>query len=105
MRYSTLAKLAIASALTVSIVGALPALAQDAIGVASCDAFLKTYSACVTAKVPAEQRAAVSTAMDKTKANWKAVAATPEGKTQLDATCKDTAEKLKKELAALNCAW
>lgn len=98
MRLSTLT---LASALAVFTA---PVLAQD-IGVASCDQFLKTYSACVAAKVPAEQRANVTSALEKTKANWMSVASTPDGKSKLDATCKDTAEKMKKEVAALNCAW
>ncbi len=96
-----LSSLAFASVLAAS---AAPALAQD-IGVASCDQFLKTYTACVVAKVPAEQRANVTSAIDKTKANWMSVASTPDGKSKLDAVCKETAEKMKKDVAALNCAW
>ena len=102
MRFSTLA---LATGLAALSASPLPVFAQDAVGVASCDAFLKTYTACVTAKVPADQRAKVTSAIEQTQSNWKAVAATPEGKTKLDATCKETAEKLKKEVAALNCAW
>ena len=97
-------------AIAVSLVAGLaslaaPAVAQEAIGVASCDSFLKTYQACIASKVPEAQRTVVGEALEKTRANWKAVAATAEGKTQLDAICKDTAEKLKKEVAALNCSW
>ena len=94
----------LATLLTLASASLSSVKAQD-VGVASCDQFLKTYQACVTAKVPAEQRANVATALEKTKANWIAVAATPEGKSKLDATCKETAEKMKKEVAALNCAW
>ncbi len=102
MRISTLA---LASAFAALAGSALPALAQDVVGVASCDSFLKTYSACITEKIPANQRSSVTTAIEQTQANWKAAAATPEGKAKLDTTCKETAEKLKKEVAALNCAW
>ena len=59
----------------------------------------------MASKIPAEQRANVTAALEQTKANWALVAATPEGKAKLDATCKETAEKMKKEVAALNCAW
>jgi len=100
MRISSLA-LATAVAAAVSIT----AVAAQDIGVASCDSFLKTYNACVAAKVPADQRAAMTTAMEQVKTNWKAVAATPEGKVKLDATCKETAETMKKQVAALNCSW
>ena len=82
----------------------MPAVAQ-VIGVASCDSFLATYKSCVSAKLPADQQATVGATLEQTRANWKAVAATPEGKTKLDATCKETAEQIKKQLAALNCAW
>ena len=82
----------------------IPAAAQD-IGVASCDSFLATYQSCVTAKLPADQQATVGAALEQTKANWKSVAATPDGKAKLDATCKETAEKMKAQVAALNCKW
>ena len=83
----------------------LPAAAQDAIGVAVCDSFLKTYQACVASKVPEAQRATIGDVLEKTRANWKAVAATADGKTKLEGICKDTAEQLKQQVAALNCAW
>ena len=95
---------AITLALAIAAPSLTPAFAQD-IGVASCDSFLKTYSACVADKVPAEQRGVMTTVMEQIKTNWKAVAATAEGKTSLDATCKQTAETMKKQVAALNCAW
>jgi hypothetical protein len=80
------------------------AAAQD-LGVASCDSFLKTYETCVAAKVPAEQRGPMTTLLQQLKTNWQAVAATADGKSRLDATCKETAEAMKKQVAALNCAW
>ena len=97
--------LALATGVALCTTQMLPAAAQDAIGVASCDNFLKTYQACVTASVSGDQRDKVVAALNQTKANWKEVAATADGKAKLDATCKDTAEKMKKEVAALNCAW
>ena len=98
MRYAILNA---AAALALATTGAN---AQD-IGVPSCDSFLKTYESCVAAKVPAEQRGPMTTMFEQLKTNWKAVAATADGKTQLDTTCKQTAEVLKKQVAALNCAW
>jgi hypothetical protein len=95
------ALLTMAAALAISTCGAA---AQD-LGVASCDSFLKTYESCVAAKVPADQRAPMTNVLQQLKTNWKAVAATADGKTKLDATCKETAEAMKKQVAALNCAW
>jgi hypothetical protein len=80
------------------------ASAQD-LGVPSCDGFLKTYEACVAAKIPADQRGPMTTVLEQLKTNWKAVAATADGKAKLDTTCKETAEAMKKQVAALNCAW
>ena len=97
--------LALATGIAMSVTPLVPAVAQDAIGVASCDNFLKVYLTCVGAKVPADQRATITAVMEQTKANWKSVAATPDGKAKLDVTCKETTEKMKKEVAALNCAW
>ena len=96
-----LAHLAVVAALVVS---AATAQAQD-LGIASCDSFLKTYESCVAAKVPAEQRGAMTTVLEQIKSNWKAVAATADGKASLDGVCKQTAEAMKKQVAALNCAW
>ena len=81
-----------------------PALAQD-IGVASCDKFLATYKSCIVDKATGDQQSKVVADFEKTKANWKAVSATDAGKTELDSTCKKTAETLKAQVAALNCAW
>ena len=107
MRTPTLLSAAAFSAtvLLVSTLGA-PTYADDLVGVASCDSFLNTYTTCVAAKLPADQRAAVTETIAQTKANWKTVAGSgAEGKAKLDTTCKETAEKMKKEVAALNCAW
>jgi len=92
-------------AITATLATTLPAMAADDIGVPSCDSFLKTYQACVASKVAAENRGPMNTAMEQLKANWKAVAASADGKAKLDQTCKDTAEQMKKQVAALNCAW
>ena len=93
-----------ALALTVAAATLAPATAQD-LGIPSCDSFLKTYESCVAAKVPADQRGPMTTVIEQIKTNWKAVAATPEGKANLDGVCKQTAETMKKQVAALNCAW
>jgi hypothetical protein len=95
------AHLAFVAALAVP---AVSAHAQD-LGVASCDSFLKTYESCVAAKVPAEQRGMMTGVLEQIKSNWKAVAATADGKASLDGMCKQTAETMKKQVAALNCAW
>ena len=83
---------------------ASPAMAQD-IGVPSCDAFLKTYESCLMTRSPEAQRSTMKTTLDQVRANWKAVGATAEGKAQLVSVCQQTAERLKKETAAVGCQW
>jgi hypothetical protein len=80
------------------------ARAQDT-GVASCDAFLKSYEACIATKAPEAARAQMKSALDAVRSNWKAVAATPEGKKQLEPTCKQTIDSVKQQAASLGCQW
>jgi hypothetical protein len=94
-----LALLSVAAGLSL----ATPAHAQD-IGVASCDKFIKTFQLCVTAQAAPEQQKQMSGLMDQMTANWKAVAATPEGKSALDGVCTSTAEQMKKQ-STVKCAW
>jgi hypothetical protein len=80
------------------------AVAQD-VGVPACDEFLNKYNTCIGSKVPAEQRATMTNAMSQVRTNWINVAKTAEGKAQLATVCKQTADQLKQQVAALNCAW
>lgn len=81
-----------------------PATAQN-VGVASCDKFLTTFNTCITSKAQGDQKAALLTAHARVKENWTAVAKTAEGKASLDNVCKQTADQMKQQLAALNCSW
>jgi uncharacterized cupin superfamily protein len=80
-----------------------PANAQD-IGVPSCDKFIKTFQLCVASQAAPDQQKQMSGIMDQMVSNWKAVAATAEGKTALEGVCTSTAEQMKKQ-AAIKCAW
>jgi hypothetical protein len=83
---------------------AVSASAQD-VGVPVCDDFLKKYDQCLVARVPAAQKETMTKALSAVRDNWTKVAQTPEGKTQLQTVCKDTADKLRQQAAALNCTW
>jgi hypothetical protein len=98
MRNQTLAFSLVAGVLLTA-----PVQAQD-IGVASCDKFIKTFQLCVASQAAPEQQKQMSSIMDEMVKNWKAVAATPEGKTQLDAVCNQTSDQMKKQ-ATIKCAW
>jgi hypothetical protein len=81
------------------------AYAADAIGIPACDDFLTKYDACISAKVPAEQQAQTKAALDGMRAQWKAAAANPQSKTALETGCKQMADAVKQQTAALSCAW
>ena len=83
---------------------ASPSVAQE-IGIASCDAFLKTYTTCIAANVPEAQQGQMRAVLEQLKTNWKAVAADAAGKAQLDGVCKQTTESIKQQTAALGCKW
>jgi hypothetical protein len=91
-------------AASIATLAATTAAAQDT-GIPACDAFLKTYETCVVAKTPAAGQAQMKAAVDQMRTNWKAVAATPEGRTSLEPVCKSTAEQMKQQLASLGCTW
>jgi hypothetical protein len=82
---------------------ATPAGAQD-IGVPVCDTFLKTFRGCVAANGSPEQKTQLGGIMDKMQENWRAVAATAEGKKALEGVCKTTADQLKAQ-GAIKCDW
>ncbi len=83
---------------------ASPVRAQDT-GVASCDAFLKTYTSCIGSNVPAAQQGAMNAVLEQLKTNWRAVAADASGKAQLDTVCKQTAATIQQQTSALGCKW
>lgn len=91
-----------AAALTVAL--ATSVSAED-IGVAECDKFLKTFDACLVAKATPDLQSRMKAALDPMRANWKSVAATEDGKKQLAGVCKQTADTMKQQVAALNCTW
>jgi hypothetical protein len=81
------------------------AASAQTVGVPACDEFLTKYQACIGAKVPAAQKDTMTRAISAVRDNWSKVAETPEGKAQLVNVCQDTANKLKAQVAALNCGW
>ena len=96
-------KTMIGAALALSLT-AMPALSQE-VGVASCDAFLKTFDTCIAAKAQPAQKDALTKAFAAVKGNWLEVAKTADGKKSLDPVCKQTADQMKQQLASLQCAW
>lgn len=92
----------LASAVTLALLSS--AQAQD-IGVPVCDKMLKTYETCVMVKSPPQAQAQMKATFEQMRSNWKAVAATADGKKQLEPVCVQTTEQMKSQLASFNCAW
>ena len=79
--------------------------AADTIGIAACDEFLSKYEVCLSQKVPAAQQAAFKTQVDQTRKTWIDLAKDPVTKSVLEASCRQTAERIKASLQPLGCAF
>ena len=81
-----------------------PAAAQD-IGVAACDAFLKSYESCIGTNVPPAQQGQMKSLLEQVRTNWKTVGATADGRAQIETMCRQTADAIKQQTASLGCKW
>lgn len=93
----------IAASLTASLL-ALPALAQDKVGVAACDDFLEKYEACVP-KMPAASQQAVKDSIVQMRTAWKASATDANSRTALESACKGTAQSMNQSMSAYGCKF
>ena len=79
----------------------------DSVGVAECDEYIKKYEACLTsiaAKAPQAQPG-LKTAFDAQRKGFKDMAANPQTKATLPATCKQAMDSTKQSTTAYGCAW
>ena len=77
----------------------------DKIGIPECDDFLAKYEACVTGKVPEQARAAYQTGIKQWRDSWKQLAANPQTKGTLAASCKQAREQQETALKSYGCTW
>lgn len=84
---------------------ATTATSSDSIGVAECDAFLKSYEACVKDKVPEAQRATFNTGLAQWRKSWKDLAANPQTKATLVGICKTQLDAAKNSMKAYGCTF
>lgn len=83
---------------------AAPAAAPSAsVGVPECDDYLTKVKACLTDKVPADQRAGLESALENSRTAWTQMASTPQGKTALAGACKTALEQSKAQYSAMGC--
>ncbi|MGL4634510.1 MAG: hypothetical protein ACRCWF_00875 [Beijerinckiaceae bacterium] len=85
---------------------AIPVLAQDAVGIPVCDAFLTKYDACMKNQ-PAAQKAQFDQMMTQMRTSWKQMAANPQSKPALETACKQITDQMKTQLnaAPYNCGF
>ncbi|MEO8359187.1 MAG: hypothetical protein ABI672_04075 [Vicinamibacteria bacterium] len=74
-------------------------------GVPECDEYFTKYLACIDSKVPEAARAQVRTGLDQSKASWKQLAMTPEGKAGLATACKQALDTAKTAMSAYGCSF
>lgn len=84
---------------------AAASVADGDFGVKECDDYIRNYLACVDSKVPEAARAMVRQSLDQAKAQWKAAAATPQGKASLATGCKAASDAARQSMAAYGCQW
>jgi hypothetical protein len=90
-----------------ALIGATPVAAEEAVGIAICDELLAKYEACVTEKVPPDQRGTIISNIRQMRSSWRQVLATsPQSRPDLEATCRDSMETLKRSLSgAYGCTF
>jgi hypothetical protein len=75
------------------------------IGVPECDAFLKSYEACVKDKVPAAVRPTFETTMTNWRRAWREQAANPQAKAALVTACKTAQKNSTDAMKAYGCTF
>ena len=84
---------------------ATTASSADSIGVPECDAFIKSYEACVKDKVPEQARAQFNTGLAQWRKSWKELAANPQTKATLVGVCKTQLDSAKTSMKAYGCTF
>jgi len=78
---------------------------SNSIGVAECDAFLKSYEACVKDKVPEVARAQFNSTLAQWRKSWHDAAQNPQTRGTLAAACKAQIDAAKQSMKAYNCTF
>lgn len=81
------------------------ASSADSIGVPECDAFIKSYEACVRDKVPEQARAQFNTGLAQWKKSWHDLAQNPQTKATLVGVCKTQLDSAKTSMKAYGCTF
>jgi uncharacterized iron-regulated membrane protein len=95
------------SCFLLTLIVAMPALSQDAVGIPACDTFLTKFDACMKAQpgTQSASRAQFDQMIQQMRTSWKQMAANPQAKTALETSCQQMTEQMKVTLnaAPYNC--
>jgi hypothetical protein len=76
----------------------------DKVGVPECDEYLSKYEACLS-KLPAAAKTQYESAFEQTRKQWRAAAATPQGKAALAQGCKAATDAAKNSMKSFGCEF
>ena len=77
----------------------------EKVGVPECDAFIASYEACVSGKVPAAAQPQLKSGLAQWRSSWKKLAANPQTKATLVGVCKQQLEAARTSMKAYGCTF
>ena len=77
----------------------------EKIGVPECDAFIASYEACVSDKVPAAAQPQLKSGLAQWRNSWKKLAENPQTKGTLAGVCKQQLEGARASMKAYGCTF
>lgn len=104
MRIKTLVTLALAAVLAVPFLAPAAQAAEEPVGVAECDTFIRNFEACM-AKAPAEQRAQITSSITQMRSAWRQAAQNPQSRVALPQQCSMMSQQMKQQMAAQGCEF
>ncbi len=81
------------------------AMAADEIGIPACDAYLKNYDACISAKMPKEAQEQSKASMKQMHDAWKGMAGNANTKPALQQACEQATAAAKQSMGAMGCTF
>ncbi len=79
--------------------------ADYSVGVPACDEYVRKFLTCVRTRMPDSTRPLLEQSLRVTAAKWRAAAATPDGKKDLEAGCKAALKAARTAMAEYGCKW
>ncbi|MBC9208178.1 hypothetical protein IBL26_15140 [Roseomonas aerophila] len=104
MPIKKLVPLALAAVLAVPFLAPAAHAAEEPVGVAECDTFIRNLEACI-AKAPADQRAQMTGSITQMRSAWRQAARNPQSRAALPQQCSMMTQQMKQQMAAQGCEF